>query len=261
MIPLADRGRLDGQLAVITGAANGAGEASARLFSREGASVILADIDDRRGAGIASELSHDGAEARYLHCDVSDDQDIEALARTVLSERGTPNILFNHAGKVLIQRLVDTSLKDWDTLMRTNVTSMFLLSKAFLPSMVARGSGVILNTSSISGFTAAPLESAYCVSKGAIMQLTRAIAVEYRQHGIRCNAICPAFIDTGHGTNEIRDLRARGENISLETIAVAQGRLCTPAEFAGVALSLACDETSFINGACIVVDNGSTLVT
>lgn len=253
--------RLEGQLALVTGGANGAGAASVRLFAREGASVIIADLDEDRGAQLAADLVRDGAAARFLRCDVGDPDSVGALAATVLAEHGAPDVLFNHAGRVLVRSLADTSLEDWDTLMRINVTSMFLLSKALLPAMVERRSGVILNTASISGFTASPLEAAYCVSKAAIMQLTRAIAVEYRTHNIRCNAICPGFIDTAHGRTEIRDLQAAGEDVTLSAIGQAQGRLCAPEEFAGAALSLVDAGASFINGACLVVDNGSTVLT
>ncbi|CAN5281667.1 SDR family oxidoreductase [soil metagenome] len=254
-------GRLEGKLAIVTGAAKGAGAASASLFAREGAEVVLVDIDDVRGEAVAHTLTAEGRTARFLHCDVANEDEICALAAIVVAEHRAPDILFNHAGTVEVRKLIDTSLDDWERQMRTNVTSMFVMSREFLPPMIAAGGGVILNTSSISGFTVAPLEAVYCVSKGAILQLTRSIAVEYRADGIRCNAICPGFMRTDHGLKELADLQSHGDPISLDAVAQTQGRMCEPEEFASVALNLVSDETSFINGSSVVVDNGSTVIT
>jgi NAD(P)-dependent dehydrogenase (short-subunit alcohol dehydrogenase family) len=254
-------GRLRDRVVVVTGAANGGGAASARLFAEHGADCVLLDIDDAAGEAVAAGIRGKGHRAEYLHADVSDPADVTAAVESVLASRGRIDVLFNHAGTVIVRKLVDTTLEEWERLMRINVTSMFLMSKAVLPSMIAAGGGTILNTSSISGFTASPHESAYCVSKGAVLQLTRSIAVEYRDQGIRCNAICPGFISTNHGNREIAELTEQGVEVSPESIAAAQGRLCEPEEFAATALALVGADIPFVNGTAIVMDNGSTVLT
>lgn len=254
-------GRLQGRVAVVTGAANGGGAASARLFAAQGAEVVLFDIDDAAGEGVAADLRRQGHRAEYLHTDVADPAQVSSSVETVLSRYRKIDILFNHAGTLIVRKLVDTTLDEWERMLRINVTSMFLTCRAVLPAMVEAGGGTILNTSSISGFTASPLESAYCTTKGAILQLTRSIAVEYRNHGIRCNAICPGFIRTDHGLREMAELIRQGVDVSEQIIAAAQGRLCEPEEFAATALALVGDDSPFINGSSVIVDNGSTVLT
>lgn len=253
--------RLQGRCAIITGGAAGAGAATARRFAAEGARVAVFDLQQELGQSLVAEIGEEGGEAIFCLVDVASDSDVRQAVQATLGAYGGIDILFNHAGTVVVERLVDMSERAWDRLMAVNVKGMFLTCRAVLPTMIAAGSGVVLNTSSISGVTASPYESAYCASKGAILQLTRAIAVEYRDEGIRCNAICPGFIRTEHGLREIDDLNARGVDVSEATIASFQARMCEPNEVASAALALVSDDMAFVNGAALFVDNGWTALT
>lgn len=247
--------RLAGKVALITGGAGGMGRAMSVLFAAEGAAVVVADLQVNVGRDVVSEIAGLGGRALFVEADVSQAASVQHLVHESLSKLGRIDILCNHAGTIIVKSLLDTTEDDWDRLMAVNVKSMFLMCRAVLPSMLAAGKGVIVNTSSISGLTAAPMESAYCTTKGAILQLTRAIAVEYRDKGIRCNAICPAFVRTDHGMREIAALNALGWDASEQGIVNLQGRICEPEEVAQAALFLASDDSKFVNGAALVVDN------
>jgi NAD(P)-dependent dehydrogenase (short-subunit alcohol dehydrogenase family) len=249
-------GRLEDRRVVVSGGAGGAGASSTRLFAAEGARVSILDIQREAGEALAAELRAEGHQARFHEVDASDAAQVTDGIAAAREELGGIDVLFNHAGTFIVKRLVDTTEAEWDRLMAINVKSMFLTSRAVLPVMIEQGHGVILNTSSVSGLTANPLESAYCTTKGAVLQLTRAIAVEYREYGIRCNALCPGFIRTPHGLREIEALGRHGEPVSDADIEAAQGRYCEPEDVAASALALVSDDTRFVNGAFLLVDNG-----
>ena len=192
--------------------------------------------------------------------DVSDAQQVKAAVATVEAAFGHITVLLNHAGILSAVPFLDTSEEEWDRIMAVNVKSMFLVTRAVLPGMLAAGGGSIVCTSSISAVVGTPMEVLYCTSKGATHMFARAIAVEFRDRGIRANAICPGFIATAHGLREIDMLRKHGVDVSEQAIAAAQGRLCQPAEVASAALFLASDDASFVNGAHLFADNGYTAV-
>ena len=146
-------------------------------------------------------------------------------------------------------------------MMAVNVKSMFLMTKAVLPTMLPHGKGAIVNTSSISAVAGTAMEVLYCTSKGACHMFTRAIATEYRGDGIRCNAVCPGFIRTAHGMRELKELRALSIDVSEDDINRLQGRMCEPEEVANAVLFLASDEASFVNGETLFVDNGMLVQT
>jgi NAD(P)-dependent dehydrogenase (short-subunit alcohol dehydrogenase family) len=247
---------LDGKRVIVTGGAGGAGAASVRRFCAEGARVSIFDLQLDGGFQLVEELTALGREAYFHHVNVAEAESVAAAVAATRDQLGGVDVLFNHAGTFIVKRLVDMSEQEWDWMMAVNVKSMFLTCRAVLPGMVEQGGGVILNTSSVSGLTAAPFESAYCTTKGAILQLTRAVAVEYRQHGIRCNAICPGFIRTAHGERERRDLAALGEDLSDEVIEQFQVRPCEPEDIADAALTLVSDDMRMVNGTYLLVDNG-----
>ena len=166
------------------------------------------------------------------------------------------DVLYNHAGTVIIKPFLDTTEDEWDWMMNVNVKSMFLMTRAVLPSMLSQGGGAIVNTSSISAVAGTPMEVLYCTSKGACHMFTRAIAVEYRDRGIRCNAVCPGFIRTAHGLRELKELRDYDVEVSEADINRIQGRICEPEEVAKAALFLASSDASFVNGETLFVDNG-----
>ena len=253
-------GRLAGKIAIISGGATGIGGASSRLFAAEGAKVAVIDRNEEAGRAVVAEIIAAGGQAVFAAADVSDEAQVNAAVLAVTAAIGPANVLFNHAGTMLIKPFLEITLDEWEWLMAVNVRSMFLMTKAVLPGMIAAGGGSIVCTSSISAVAATPLEVAYNTTKGACHMFARAIAVEYRDHGIRCNAVCPGFVKTPHGLREVADLTRLGVDMSEAVLAVQQGRLCEPEEIARAALFLASDEASFINGTHLFVDNTFTAV-
>ena len=248
-------GRLAGKTAIISGGATGAGGAASRLFAAEGARVAIFDINVAAGEAVVAEIVQAGGEAAFFEADVSDRAQIEHALAEANARFGTVSVLFNHAGTIIVKPFLDTTDDDYDRLMDINVKSMFMVTRAVLPQMLAAGKGSIVCTASISSVAATPLEVLYCMTKGACAMLARAVAVEYRDRGIRCNAVCPGFIDTPHGQREIAALAQHGFEGTVEALAVQQGRLCQPEEVAKAALFLASDDASFVNGAHLFVDN------
>lgn len=260
-VPAAPRppaARLAGQTALISGGATGAGGAASRLFAAEGARVAIVDINEAAARAVVADIEAAGGQAAFFPADVSRRAEVDRAVAEAGARFGPISVLFNHAGTIIVKPFLDTSDEDYDHLMDVNVRSMFMMTRAVLPQMLAAGRGAIVCTASISSVAATPLEVLYCMTKGACAMLARAIAVEYRDRGIRCNAVCPGFIDTPHGQREIAALGAHGVDASLQTLAAQQGRLCRPDEVARAALFLASDEASFINGAHLYVDNGFT---
>ncbi len=253
-------GRLAGKVAIISGGASGCGAAAARLFAAEGAAVGIIDRDADLGAAVAADLMAQGHRACFARADVSQKAQVDAAVQAVQATLGAVNVLFNHAGTIVIKPFLDTEEADWDFLFDVNVKSMYLMTRAVLPMMLAAGGGAIVCTSSISAVYATPNEVLYDATKGACHMFARAIAVEFRDRGIRCNAVCPGFIDTPHGQREVRDLTTLGVDVSDAAIRAAQGRFGAPEDIARAALYLASDEASFVNGAQLFVDGGFSAV-
>ncbi|HIE89481.1 MAG TPA: SDR family oxidoreductase [Gammaproteobacteria bacterium] len=248
--------RLEGKHAVVSGGAAGAGGAASEVFAREGANVVIVDIQEEAGLTLVKKICEAGGKASFVRADVSlNDEVDEAIDKANRLFDNRIDVLFNHAGTVIIKPFLETTESDWDRMMAINVKSMFLMTKAVLPSMLDQG-GAIVNTSSISAVAGTPMEVLYCTSKGACHMFTRAIATEYRDNGIRCNAVCPGFIRTAHGIRELKELREYGVEVTEEDICRLQGRICEPEEVANAALFLASSEASFVNGETMFVDNG-----
>jgi len=252
--------RLKGKIAIISGGATGMGGASSLLFAAEGAAAGVIDRNKEAGEAVVAQITKAGGKAAFAAADVSDEVQVNAAVASITSALGPANVLFNHAGTIIIKPFLDMTLSEWEWLMGINVRSMFLMTKAVLPGMLAMGAGSIVCTSSISAIAATPLETAYNTSKGACHMFARSIAVEYRDKGIRCNAVCPGFVKTPHGLREVAELSKLGVDASDAALAVQQGRLCEPEEVARAALFLASDEASFVNGAHLFVDNCFTAV-
>jgi NAD(P)-dependent dehydrogenase (short-subunit alcohol dehydrogenase family) len=253
-------GRLAGKIALISGGATGMGGASSKLFAAEGAKVGIVDRNEEAGRAVVEEIRAAGGTAMFAKADVSKADEVDAAVKAVMAEYGNITVLFNHAGTIIIKPFLETTLEEWEWLMAVNVTSMFIVTKAVLPGMLAAGGGSIVCTSSISAIAATPKEVVYNTSKGACHMFARSIAVEYRDQNIRCNAVCPGFVRTPHGLREVDELSKLGVDMSDAAIAVQQGRLCEPEEVARAALFLASDEASFVNGAHLFVDNAFTAV-
>lgn len=252
--------RLKGKTAIISGGATGMGAASARLFAAEGAAVGVIDRNVEAGEALVAELKAAGHRAVFARADVSSKAEVEAAVAAVNAALGPVNVLFNHAGTIVIKPFLETEEADWDFLFDVNVKSMYLMTRAVLPQMLEQGKGSIVCTSSISAVYATPNEVLYDATKGACHMFARAIAVEFRDRGIRCNAVCPGFIETPHGNREVEGLTKYGVDVSDAAIAAAQGRMGKPEDVARAALYLASDDAEFVNGAQLFVDNGFSAV-
>ena len=252
--------RLQGKVTIISGGAGGCGAAAARLFTSEGAAVGIIDRDAARGNALAAELTAAGHKVVFAAANVAAKSEVEAAVSAVSAALGPVNVLFNHAGTIVIKPFLETEESDWDFLFDVNVKSMYLMTRAVLPQMIAAGGGSIVCTSSISAVYATPMEVLYDATKAACHMFSRAIAVEFRDRGIRCNAICPGFIETPHGVREVNELTALGVDVSESAIKAAQGRLGRPEDIARAALYLASDESDFVTGTHLFVDGGFSAV-
>ncbi|MGL4238379.1 SDR family NAD(P)-dependent oxidoreductase [Tabrizicola sp.] len=253
-------GRLAGKVAIISGGATGMGGAASSLFAAEGAKVAIIDRNLAAAEDRARQITAAGGIAIAIEADVSDAAAVEAAVKAATAAFGPVTVLFNHAGTIVIKPFLETTEEEWDWLHAVNVKSMFLMTKAVLPGMIAAGGGSIVCTSSISAVAGTPMEVLYDTTKGAVHMFARAIAVEFRDRNIRCNAVCPGFIETPHGLREVRDLQALGVDVSEAAIKAAQGRIGKPEEVAQAALFLASDEASFVNGTHLFVDNAFTAI-
>jgi NAD(P)-dependent dehydrogenase (short-subunit alcohol dehydrogenase family) len=247
--------RLAGKTAIITGGASGCGAAAVRLFLAEGAAVGFIDKNAELGKALATETG-----ATFAPADCANAAEVTMAVDYLTKTLGPANILFNHAGTIIIKPFLECTEADWDWLMAVNVKSMFLVTKAVIPGMIEQGGGAIVCTASISASAATPMEVIYNTSKAACLMFARSIAVEFRDKNIRCNAVSPGFIETPHGLNEVKQLQALGIDASPATIAAQQGRMCQPEEVAQAALFLASQDASFITGTELLVDNGFTAV-
>ncbi|MFZ6045529.1 SDR family NAD(P)-dependent oxidoreductase [Pseudomonas sp. CR3202] len=251
----AARPRLLDKVAIISGGAGGCGEAASRLFAAEGARVVIVDRNGDAARELARQVKAAGGEALGVGADVSQADQVKAAVAAGEAAFGGADVLFNHAGTLIVKPFLDVEEDEWDWLMAVNVKSMYLMTRAVLPQMLAKGKGSIVCTSSISAEYATPGEVVYNATKGACQMFARAIAVEFRDRGIRCNAVAPGFIRTAHGIREMKELQAMGVEASEAAISLQQGRLCEPEEVARAALFLASDEASFVSGAHLFVDN------
>lgn len=232
------------------------GGASSVLFAAEGAKVAIIDHNVDAAEATAAQIRSSGGDARAFGADVSDERQVIAAVTAAEAVYGAANVLFNHAGSVVVRPFLEITLADWDGLHAINVRSMFLMTRAVLPGMIARGGGAIVCTSSISAVAGAPMEVLYDTTKGACHMFARAIAVEFRDRNIRCNAVCPGFIRTPHGERELAALSALGRDVSDAALSAKQGRIGEPEDVAKAALFLASDEAAFITGTHLYVDNG-----
>ncbi|MBM3637051.1 MAG: SDR family oxidoreductase [Alphaproteobacteria bacterium] len=251
-------GKLQNKIALISGGAGGMGGAASRLFAAEGAKVGIVDINVKSGLEAIADIERGGGKACFVQADVSRADEVMRAVAEVQAKLGSITVLFNHAGSIVIKPFLATTEEEWDQLTSINVKSMFLMTRAVLPQMIAAGGGSIVCTSSISAVAGTPMEVLYDTTKGACHMFARAIAVEFRDRNIRCNAVCPGFVRTPHGLREVAELQRYGVDVSEAALAAQQGRICEPEEVARAALFLASDDASFVNGTHLFVDNGFT---
>ena len=250
--------RLENKAALITGGTSGIGEAVADLFAREGAQVAITGRNESRGHAITARILESSGEAIFLRTDVRKAAECRRAVDETLSSFGRLDILFNNAGVFFPQTALECSEEEWDLQIDINLKGTFLMSKYALAPMIAQGSGVIINNSSGWGLVGGDKAVAYCASKGGVVLLTKAMAVDHGRQGIRVNCICPGDVDTPMLPE---DAKLRG--LDWKTYLAGcenrpMGRIGTPEEIAKAVLFLASDDSSFMTGAALVVDGGGT---
>ena len=246
--------RLEGKVALITGAARGQGAAEARLFAQEGAKVIVADVSDPEGIAVAAEIAEAGGDAIYVHLDVTDESEWEAAVQSAITSFGKLDILVNNAGIWRRGHVMETSSEQWDDIMDVNAKGVFLGTKSAIPEMRKAGGGSSVNISSTAGLVGSKTSSAYSASKGAVRIFSKSTAIQYASEGIRANSIHPGPIDTDMGDQVWPDSTSREASISR----TALSRIGTAQDIAYGALYLASDESSFVTGSELVIDGGVT---
>ncbi len=248
--PLADKS------ALITGGASGIGRATARIFAEAGAAVSVMDVDEPGGEAVAREVTAGGGRALFVAGDVSRSDDCRRAVERTVAAFGGLDVLFNNAGVIRRASLIETTEAEWDRLMAVNVKSIFLLSKQAIPVMAKAGGGVIINTGSGWGLAGGRRAAAYCASKGAVVLLTRAMAIDHGPDSIRVNCICPGDTDTPMLRDEAEQLGQPLEDFLADAARRPLGRVVRPEDVAKAALYLASDASAAVTGATLVVDGG-----
>ena len=248
-------GRLDGKVALISGGAKGQGAVEARLFVREGASVVFGDILDDEGKKLEAELRGAGGHATYVHLDVTRESDWQAAVATAVQTYGKLTVLVNNAGILLRAKIEAMSEAQWDRIMAVNAKGVFLGTKHAIPAMRQAGGGSIVNISSTAGLVGSPGETAaYIASKGAVRLFTKATAIQHAKENIRCNSVHPGPI----ATDMIRDMLESPEMLQARMRRLPMGRVGAPEDVAYGVLYLASDESSYVTGSELVIDGGTT---
>ena len=247
---------LQNKTAIITGAASGIGRATALLLAREGAAVTVVDINQEGGQAVADEIGAAGGRALFVREDVTRAEDCQRVVQETLDAFGGIDILYNNAGVIRRADVVETTEEEWDWVMAVNVKSIFLMCKYVVPVMAAAGGGSIINTGSGWGLKGGPRAISYCASKGAVVNMTRALAIDHGPQNIRVNSVCPGDIDTPMLRNEARQLGQAEADFMAEAADRPLRRFGSPDEVAQAVLYLASDASSYVTGTALVVDGG-----
>ena len=248
--------RLEGKVAIVSGGASGIGEATSRLFAAEGASVVIADVDDKRGPALESDIRNDGGEAAFIKLDVTDEDQWRAVVAETVARFGKLDIVVNNAGISSPGRppTEEQTVEGWDAVMAVNARGVFLGTKHAIPEMRKAGGGSIINISSIYGNVGSKGGTAYHASKGAVRAFSKAAAIQYADIHIRVNSVHPGFVDTPMTDGLHSQPGVREERVARTPI----GRMGVPEDIAYGILYLASDESGFVTGSELVIDGGTT---
>lgn len=247
-----------GQVALVTGAANGIGRATAQAFAAQGLKVVVADLDTAGGEGTVALIREAGGEALFVPCNVTLEADVQSLMARTIEVYGRLDYAFNNAGiEIEKGRLAEGSMDEFDAIMGVNVKGVWLCMKYQLPLLLAQGGGAIVNTASVAGLGAAPKMSIYAASKHAVIGLTKSAAIEYAKKKIRVNAVCPAVIDTDMFR---RAYEADPKKAEFAAAMHPVGRIGKVEEIASAVLYLCSDGAAFTTGHALAVDGGATAI-
>ena len=254
--------RLDHKIALVTGAGSGIGAAIAHLYAEQGAHVVIGDIQLEAANQVAAEIQEKGGAATALTLDVADEEQVQATIHRIVETLGRLDILVNNAGVSHVGNILETSVNDWDRVMRVNARGVFICAREGVRQMLAQepAGGVIINMGSVAGMVAVGRRLPYGASKGAVLALTRSIASDFATQGIRCNAICPGTVHTPFVEGYLARSFAGHEDEERQKLHARQpiGRMGLPEEIARAALYLASDDAAFVTGSHFVIDGGWT---
>ena len=249
--------RLSGKVALITGGGTGIGRACALQFSREGAKVAVAGRRREPLAAVVAEIQAAGGQALSANCDVAKSDQVERTIREVVSQFGALHVLVNNAGILHVGSVEETSEAEWDRLVDVDLKGVFLVSRAALPELRKSG-GAIVNIGSVLGLVGMKKRAAYAAAKGGVTMLTKAMALDHAQEGIRVNCICPAIVETDLVQTILSQAPDRVAAVRLRTAQIPLGRMGKPEDVAALAVFLASEESSWLTGAAIALDGGLT---
>jgi NAD(P)-dependent dehydrogenase (short-subunit alcohol dehydrogenase family) len=246
--------RLEGKVAIVTGGGSGIGQGIALAYAREGANIVVADLNLQGAQETISSIKHVGREGLAIQTDVAESTQVQAMVNSSLAAFGKIDVLVNVAGIMNACSVLDTTVEQWDRTLNVNLRGTFLCMQAVAREMIAQGYGSIINTTSILGRNARPKRAAYCASKAGIILLTQTAAMEFGPHGIRVNAIAPGSIETPL----VRSAPISQDALARKVAAIPLRRRGDPADLTGPAIFLACDESNYVTGDILTVDGGMT---